>query len=205
METQKGIEITDLSLAEKIIYSDPAFYGQNEDVFKSEKFLRDYLLLEKFKTSTYFAVNNEGLLKEEYKENTETKIDQLLTEILSTMIENRINMETNDGKEVVKINSAYFEQLLEKYFGIVSDKRLQEVNNSYWEELNASVLGTISVAKYVLDSLGNQLDINTKNAIEEKIADLEFAYSQADTSYVEQTVKELRQLVYPSQSENIRN
>lgn len=74
METQKGIEITDLSLAEKIIYSDPAFYGQNEDVFKSEKFLRDYLLLEKFKTSTYFAVNNEGLLKEEYKENTETKI-----------------------------------------------------------------------------------------------------------------------------------
>lgn len=205
MEILTRNEIRDYLLAEKIIYSDPAFYGQNEDVFESEKFLRDYLLLEKFKTSTYFAVNNEGLLKEEYKENTEAKIDQLLTEILSTMIENRINIETNDGKEVIKINSAYFEQLLEKYFGIVSDKRLQEVNNSYWEELNATVLGTISVAKYVLDTLGNQLDVNTKNAIEEKIADLEYAYSQADTSYVEQTVKELRQLVYPSQSENIRN
>lgn len=205
MGIQTRKEIRDYLLAEKIIYSDPTFYGQNEDVFESEKFLRDYLLLEKFKTSTYFAVNNEGLLKEEYKENTEAKIDQLLTEILSTMIENRINIETNDGKEVIKINSAYFEQLLEKYFGIVSDKRLQEVNNSYWEELNATVLGTISVAKYVLDTLGNQLDVNTKNAIEEKIADLEYAYSQADTSYVEQTVKELRQLVYPSQSENIRN
>ena len=121
------------------------------------------------------------------------------------MLENKEKMQIDNGKEVIKINDAYFEQLLEKYFGIVSDKRLQEVNNSYWEELNTTVLGTISVAKYVLDTLGNQLDVNAKNAIEEKIADLEFAYSQADTSYVEQTVKELRQLVYPSQSENIRN
>ena len=200
METQTRKENIQFSLAEKVFNADPMLYANNADVFT-----RDYFLLEQFQLKAYISVNNEGLLKEECKEDTEAKIDQLLSEVLSTMLENKEKMQTDNGKEVIKINDAYFEQLLEKYFGIVSDKRLQEVNNSYWEELNASVLGTISVAKYVLDTLGNQLDVNTKNAIEEKIADLEYAYSQADVSYVEQTVKELRQLVYPSQSENIRN
>jgi len=189
-----------IPLLEKIVSADPMFYRNNLEIFTI-----DYLLLEECQKKAYVAVSNEGLLTEEYREESETKIDQLLNEILSTMVENYNRIETENGKGVVKINNAYFESLLEKYFGIVSDKRLQEVNNSYWEELNVSVLGTISVAKYVLDTLGNQLDVNTKNAIEEKIADLEYAYSQADTSYVEQTVKELRQLVYPSQSENIRN
>lgn len=200
METQTRKENNQISLAERVFNADPMLYANNADVFT-----RDYLLLEEFQVKAYISVNNEGLLKEECKEDTEAKIDQLLSEVLSTMLENKEKMQIDNGKEVIKINDAYFEQLLEKYFGIVSDKRLQEVNNSYWEELNATVLGTISVAKYVLDTLGNQLDVNTKNAIEEKIADLEYAYSQADTSYVEQTVKELRQLVYPSQSENIRN
>ena len=200
METQTRKENNQISLAERVFNADPMLYANNADAFT-----RDYLLLEKFQVKAYISVNNEGLLKEETKEDTEAKIDQLLSEVLSTMLENKEKMQIDNGREVIKINNAYFEQLLEKYFGIFSDKRLQEVNNSYWEELNASVFGTISVAKYVLDTLGNQLDVNTKNAIIEKIADLEYAYSQADSLYVEQTVRELRQLVYPSQSQNIRN
>ena len=191
MEILTENDYTNFPIAEYMLNTNPMVYCNNQD-----RFLNDFILLENYHVKTYLAVKSEGLLNKENREEIENKIFGLLSEILSTMIQNDENMQNNHGVGVIKIDDAYFAQLLEKYFGIVSDKRFEELSNTYWEDLDNRVCGTLSIAEELLGNLKfTGLNHEGVEKIQAAIDDLKYAYSSTDTSFIEETMKRLQDII----------
>ena len=191
MEILTENDYTNFPIAEYMLNTNPMVYCNNQD-----RFLNDFILLENYRVKAYFAVKSEGLLNEENRVEIEDKIFGLLSEILSTMIQNEENMQNNHGVGVIKIDDAYFAQLLEKYFGIVSDKRFEEFNNTYWEDLHNMVCGTLSIAEELLCNLEfTSLNHEDVEKIQAAIDELKYAYSSTDTSFIEEAMTNLQEII----------
>ena len=191
MEILTENDYTNFPIAEYMLNTNPMVYCNNQD-----RFLNDFILLENYRVKAYFAVKSEGLLNEENRVEIEDKIFGLLSEILSTMIQNEENMQNNHGVGVIKIDDAYFAQLLEKYFGIVSDKRFEEFNNTYWEDLHNMVCGTLSIAEELLGNLEfTRLNHEDVEKIQAAIDELKYAYSSTDTSFIEEAMTNLQEII----------